>query len=287
MSNVNYTINQKQYQALKETGLNFEELSEQYLTKKEIQAINFSPSLTFPAEKGGSFANFSSFLKFEEKPKDAGESSKKSIKLLQNWDALQKENIELRVGYVLLGINAGTKGIEKLGRSAFEHFEMFQIRSRTRSPVKYQNAFLNTGNAKFYVEKVCGTYITDFVKGYPTATGAELMADREKIAVKILGYNEEEKKDFNKRFSQLFGHLLENELELLGGETHTLVVMGHKDNEVFTFLEELGFNKKIDTHVILNPNAKNPKRYKVKRVPHYSSRGSQSMLREQIEEAFK
>lgn len=286
MDKGNYVINQEQYQALKDNGLNFKELSNELLTEDEIKAIGFSEGILLPPEEGGSFANFSSFLYYGGNSKSsAEEQSIETIEILQNWDRLKEENIQLKAGYILLGVNAGTEGISEVGKDTFEHFEMFQIRKKTKSPIKYKNALVDTGNENIYENWLKGTYITDFVKAFPSKNGEELVKKLEKIS-NTLNYSKEQHEGFYTRFCKLFGRILEEELALLGGETHTIVVMGGKNNVVFKFLEKLGYDKKTDSQVILNPDSKNHKCYNVKNIYHYSYTASQEDLLKQIKEVF-
>lgn len=281
---MNNTITKEQYQALKETGLNFETVAKKYLTESEIKAIPFQEVLSLKPEEGGSFANYSSFAYWiDQKKKKAHEEAAANIEVLQDWDKLQAENATLRSGFVLLGVNAGAKGMDlKIaeGTETLEHFEMFQIRSIKSgerrqgipSPIKYKNALIqNEAGKEFYDQVVSGTYMTDFIKGFPTSYGPDI---REHLneAIKKLNYNKSQGEELYNKFSKLFGEILKNELDVLGAKTHTLVVMGKnpKQNIVNEFLRRSGLDKE----------------FRIVNISHYSGSPSYKGLAEELKEAF-
>ncbi|WP_277674254.1 hypothetical protein [Piscibacillus halophilus] len=282
---MNNTITKEQYQTLKETGLNFETIAKRYLTESEIKAIPFQKVLSLKPEEGGSYANYSSFAYWKDQPKlKAHEEAAANIELLQDWDKLQAENATLRSGFVLLGVNAGAKGIDLKaaeGTETLDHFEMFQVRSIQSgerrqgipSPIKYKNALMqNEGDKEFYNQVVSGTYMTDFIKGFPTSYGPDIKKAMN-AAIDKLNYNKTQGEEFYNNFCKLFGEILKNELDVLGGKTHTLVVMGKnpKQNIVNDFLRRSGLDKE----------------FKIVNISHYSGSPSSKGLAEELKEAFK
>ena len=282
--NLNNTITKEQYQALKETGLNFETIAQKYLTENEIEAIPFQKVLYLKPKEGGSYANYSSFAYWiDQKNMKAHEEAAANIEVLQDWDKLQSENATLRSGFVLLGVNAGAKGMDlKIaeGTETLDHFEMFQIRSIKSgekrqgipSPIKYKNALMqNEDDKEFYNQVVSGTYMTDFIKGFPTSYGPDIKGHLNE-AINKLNYNESQGDEFYNRFCKLFGEILKNELDVLGGKTHTLVVMGKnpKQNIVNEFLKRSGLDKE----------------FRIVNISHYSGSPSYTGLAEELKEAF-
>lgn len=277
---MNTVITKKEYQALKENGLNFQEVAKKYLTDTELKEINFLETLNFKPEEGGSFANFGSFAYWKNSThKKAFDQANENIQLLQDWDKIQEENVELKAGYVLLGVNAGLKGMNLKELESFEHFEMFQIRSlkknnkstAVKSPIRYKNALINTGNEVFYNEVVSGTYMTDFIKGLPTPYGPDIKKNLKKITAN-LKYSNAQFKTFYSNFCKLFGEILNTELQLLGGKTHTLIVMGKNPKTciVNEFLKESGLDQQ----------------YNVVNISHYSGSPKQVDLVEELKNAY-
>lgn len=278
---MNYTITKNQYESLKLHDLNFEKTADKYLTKEEITAIGFQETLYLTAEEGGSYANFSSFAYWENRNiKQAFYEARENLKVLQSWNLLQEENGQLRAGYVLLGVNAGAKGMGIKGIETFEHFEMFQLRSlkdndnykRIPNAIRYKNALIKTGNEKFYNEVVSGTYMTDFIKGFPTNYGPDIPKKIKEIG-RELNYTEDQSETFYTNVCKLFGEILVNELALLGGQTHTLVVMGKnkETNVVNEFLRRSGLDEQ----------------YKVTNISHYSGSPTHIELANEIIQAFQ
>lgn len=260
-------ITRDEYQAIKNTGLNFKEISQKHLTKDELKHLKFQKVLGLKASEGGSFANYSSFAHWHDQGGDVLKAQEKSLKLIQDWDILQSLGVNLRADRVFLGVNAGAKGFDikkEAGSETFDHFEMFQLRTipgengeRDGIPCafKYQRAFVNYDqeHKDFYNEHIRGAYITDFVKGMPTDYGNEI----EKLLKAVqadLNYTDQEYDDLFKRFAKLFGEILKNELKALGDRTHTLIVMGFEGCVVNKLIKESGLDKK----------------YNIKNVPHYS-----------------
>lgn len=281
---MNNSITKEQYQALKETGLNFEMIAKKHLTDDEIKALPFQKVLSLNPKEGGSFANYSSFAYWIDQMKtDAYEEAAANIAVLQDWDKLQAANATLRSGFILLGVNAGAKGMDlKIaeGTETLEHFEMFQIRSILSdekrqgipSPIKYKNALIrNEDDKKFYDQVVSGTYMTDFIKGFPTSYGPDIKKLLNK-AIEQLNYNKSQGEEFYNNFSKLFAEILRNELNLLGAQTHTLVVMGKnpKQNIVNEFLERSGLDKE----------------FRIVNISHYSGSPSYEELAEELKDAF-
>ena len=274
---MNNIITKEQYQALKETGLNFATIARKYLTESEIKAIPFQKVLSLEPEEGGSFANYSSFAYWiDQTGKKAHEEAAANIEVLQDWDKLQAEGATLRSGFVLLGVNAGAKGIDLKaaeGTETLEHFEMFQVRGQSiPSPIKYKNALMkNEDDKEFYNQAVSGTYMTDFIKGFPTSYGPDIKKAMNK-AIDKLNYDKTQGEEFKNNFCKLFGEILKNELDLLGGKTHTLIVMGKnpKQSIVNDFLRRSGLDKE----------------FRIVNISHYSGTPKSTALAEELKEAF-
>lgn len=273
-------IIKEQYEALKENGLNFKEVASKYLTDAEIEVIGFQETLYLTPKEGGSFANFSSFAYWgDHQEKTIYEEAKKNVETLQNWGELNNKHVKLHADYVFLGVNAGAKGMGLKGIETFEHFEMFQIRSiKTEngfkgipSPIKYKNALIKTGNEEFYLNNVQGTYMTDFIKGFPTDYGPSIMKVLKEVKEK-LDYTDEQWNTFYNNFCKLFGDILETELSLLGGNTHTLIVMAKNPETSLLnkFIKESGLDKK----------------YKIVNISHYSGSPSSETLTKELINAF-
>lgn len=281
---MNNTISKEQYQSLKETGLNFKNIAKKYLTESEIKAIPFEDVLYLTPEEGGSFANFSTFAYWKDIKKNlAYEEYLANLEVLQDWNKLEAENAKLRSGFVLLGVNAGAKGQELKkteGNETFGHFEMFQIRSIKTdkgyqgipSAIKYKNALTQKNEEDFYNKVVSGTYITDFIKGFPTNFGPDIK-NTLKEAKEELKYNEIQGEEFYNNFCKLFGEILKNELELLGDKTHTLVVMAKdpKKSIINEFLERSNLDKE----------------FRIVNISHYSGSPNYEELKEELKKAFK
>ena len=260
-------ITKEDYIGIKSGGLDFNKISKKHLKKDELEHFDFQKVLQLDADEGGSFANYSSFAVWHDQSQDALIEQKKSLELLQDWDGLNNLGIRLRSDYVFLGVNAAAKGFDMrkdAGNETFDHFEMFQLRTIPNGEgqqkgipcaFKYQRAFINHDeeHKDFYNENIRGAYMTDFIKGLPTNYGNDIDNYLKKISSE-LNYTKEGYEDLFNRFANLFSEILINELEVLGGRTHTLIVMGAKSGIVNNLVSRSGLDKK----------------YKIKNIPHYS-----------------
>lgn len=278
-------ISKEQYESLKTTGLDFEKLSNKYLTKEEIKAISFQTTLSNSPENHGSFANYSSFAYWKDsEKKKASEQAKETIEILQSWEQLQENEVSLHADYILLGVNAGSFGMDGKEEETFEHFEMFQIRSVLKegkvrgipSPIKYKNALINNGEEELYSQKLKGMYKTDFIKGFPTRFGGDIKKNL-KLYVKDLHPKNADFEKFYTKFCQLFGEILENELNLLkdpeASKTQTLVIMGKnpKTCVINDFLKRSELDKK----------------YNIINIPHYSAPVKHTVIVESFKKVFE
>lgn len=282
-----HQIFKEQYEALKEKGLDFKNLSEKHLTKEEIDAIKFQDPLYYKPEEGGSFANFSSFAYWKDsEKKNVSEQVEETITILQSWEQLQENEVNLHADHILLGVNAGSFGIEGKEGESFRHFEMFQIRSNVKdgklrgipSPIKYKNALCNNGEAELYLQKLQGAYMTDFIKGFPTRFGGDIKKNLKEY-VEDIHKTKEEFDEFYTRFCNLFGEILENELNLLKDQTklnsekQTLIIMGK--NPLTCVINDFLKRSKLD------------EKYDIINIPHYSSPVKQSTIVESFKTVFK
>lgn len=278
-------ISKEQYESLKTTGLDFEKLSKKHLLEEEIEAIKFQAPLYYSPENHGSFANFSSFAYWKDsEKKKASEQAEETIEILQSWEQLQENEVSLHADYILLGVNAGLFGVEGKEEETFRHFEMFQIRSVLKegkvrgipSPIKYKNALINNGEEELYSQKLKGMYMTDFIKGFPTRFGGDIKKNL-KLYVKDLYPKNADFEKFYTKFCQLFGEILENELNLLknpeASKSQTLVIMGKnpKTCVINDFLKRSELDKK----------------YNIINIPHYSAPVKHTVIVESFKKVFE
>ncbi len=280
----NAFITRNEYEAVKNTGLNFTEISEKYFSKKELDVLNFQKVLNLTAKEGGSFANYSSFASWYDIGSNAKTAQEKSLEIMQDWGELEKSDVRLRADYVFLGVNAGAKGFDikkEFGEETFDHFEMFQLRTIPDEngkgegipcAFKYQRAFTTYDEEyeKFFNEHIRGSYMTDFVKGLPTDFGPDVELKLKDVQDK-LSYTADEYEDLFDRFSLAFGEILESELRVLGDRTRTLIVMGAEGCIVNQLIERSNLDEK----------------YQVKNVPHYSGSPTYEKLRKTLKNIYK
>lgn len=147
---------------------------------------------------------------------------------------------------------------------------------------------------EFFLANIYGTYITDIVKGLPTANSGVLNDNIEKVAEAIGGKNNID--NFRKKLANLFVDMLIEELKLLGNITHTLVIMGTPSHS-FSRKPNEKKGKNISGYDFINEMLKDgdfEEKYKkssghvIKKIPvrHYSASGSSAIYREQLEKAF-
>lgn len=250
----NTIITKEAYEKITGLSINFREKALKYnFTDRELEALKVQDQILSnrpEASDGDSYAHFSSFLyhtkKRKYKPSQLSESRKKvdevrkrdwyTIDQLQDWDKVEGE---LKAGYVFIGLNAAktVEDPEITKTLSFERFENFHAGG---PDMKIHNAFTKDEkrsemDEKFYYQNIHGTYITDVIKAIPTSNGAELR----KLIKKAAGELQMDYVSLEKSLVGIFADMLVEELELLGGVTHTLIILSAIEDPNQNYIERL------------------------------------------------
>lgn len=250
----NTIITKEAYEKITGLSINFREKALKYnFTDRELEALKVQDQILSnrpEASDGDSYGHFSSFLyhtkKRKYKPSQLSESRKKvdevrkrdwyTIDQLQDWDKVEGG---LKAGYVFIGLNAAktVEDPEITKTLSFERFENFHAGG---PDMKIHNAFTKDEkrsemDEKFYYENIHGTYITDVIKAIPTSNGAELR----KLIKKAAGELQMDYVSLEKSLVGIFTDMLVEELELLGGVTHTLIILSAIEDPNQNYIERL------------------------------------------------
>ena len=245
-------ISRKEYNALKEAGINFLAIARKHLTDQEIDALGFEEVVYKDAKEGSGYANFSSFLWWHENTGgNVHEFAQRNIDILQDYDKLILEGARLHNKYVFLGTNAG----QKAKGVPYEHFEMFQRRN-TPSPYKYKTALIETENFEL-LNEIEGSYMTDLIKGFPTSYGPDIEKKIKEVG-KSLEMDKKEIDSLRLRFVKVFEEILLNELSVFDTPTETIVCMGSKSSTLAKYIRLTNLEDK----------------YNIVFVDHYTASGS-------------
>ena len=247
---MNTKITKQDYDAIMNTLIDLDGIAHNHFLPETIAHLELMPFTRSPI----TFANLSSFAVLKPGLTGTGtHKTKENIAYLNDWDAMVADDVHLKAGIVLLGVNPGAKA----NGMAFDKMEMFQDYSAP-SLIRYKNAMVQNGHGDIYDQVIAGSYATDLIKGMPTETIKHL----EERLLKASSDMKIPYKTFFKLFSEYFCDILEQEFTLLGNKTRVILVMGAPNNPETNLVNRMLVAAGLD------------KKYLIQNIHHYAARAT-------------